>query len=132
MRFVLLFFVILSAMEISIFILLGNIFDVWFVLFGIIFTGIIGAYFAKQQGIEALRRAKFQMQNGQFPHDEILDGISILIGGILLVTPGFVTDTIGFLFLIPFTRTFFNQFIRRILEKLFNSNRLIYFSNWRS
>ena len=96
--------VIVSIIEIAIFVWLGNVFNIWFVLIGIVLTGIVGAFLAKYQGIHTLNRARREMANHHMPKDEIFDGIAILIGAVLLFTPGFLTDLFGFLLLIPATR----------------------------
>ena len=96
--------VVFSVIEIAIFVWLGNVTSIWFVLIGIILTGVIGAFLAKWQGISTLNRARQEMAQRRMPKDEIFDGIAILIGAVLLFTPGFLTDLLGFLLLIPVTR----------------------------
>ncbi|WP_102026800.1 FxsA family protein [Salirhabdus sp. Marseille-P4669] len=130
-RFLFIILVILSALEIGVFIWLGNEFGGWFVILGIIGTGIIGALLAKNQGIEALNRAKSQMSLGGFPHDEILDGIAILIGAILLFTPGFITDTLGFLLLIPITRQPVKRKLKNLFINMMNKGNIVFFRGGR-
>jgi len=73
--------------------------------FGIIITtGIVGAYFAKQQGQKVISDLQKEMGLGRLPGDNILHGLCVLIGGVLLLTPGILTDAVGFLLLIPVTR----------------------------
>lgn len=80
-------------------------------------TGFIGAWLAKNQGLKAFRDAQTQMSYGQLPGDSILDGICILVGGILLLTPGFITDLFGIVLLLPSTRVFFKKGMKNWLEK---------------
>ncbi|WP_017186294.1 FxsA family protein [Alkalibacillus haloalkaliphilus] len=96
--------IVVSAIEIALFVWLGNILNIWFVLLGIITTGFLGAILAKQQGIETLNRARLEMAKGRAPKEEIFDGVSILLGAVVLFTPGFLTDAFGFMLLIPITR----------------------------
>ncbi|MFC0015652.1 MULTISPECIES: FxsA family protein [Allobacillus] len=103
-RLLFLLIVVFSVIEIAIFVWLGNITSIWFVLIGIILTGVTGAFLAKWQGISTLNSARQAMANRRMPKDEIFDGIAILIGAVLLFTPGFLTDLVGFLLLIPTTR----------------------------
>ncbi|WP_188206403.1 FxsA family protein [Alkalibacillus aidingensis] len=117
-RIIFLLIVIVSAIEIVLFIWLGNLFNVWFVLVGIILTGILGALLAKYQGLETLRRAQFELANGRAPREEIFDGIAILIGAIVLFTPGFLTDLFGFLLLIPSTRNPIKRWGQRMIYSL--------------
>lgn len=123
--FRILFFLIIvvSAVEIALFVWLGNVFNVWFVLFGIILTGLLGALLAKQQGLGTMNRARLELSRGRAPAEEILDGLAILFGSVLLFTPGFVTDTIGFLLLIPQTRKPVKLYIKKVLlEKIRNGS----------
>ena len=73
----------------------------------IFLTAIIGIYFAKHQGIRTLRSGMVNLYQNKMPVYEIMSGASIAVAAILLIIPGFFTDTIGFLLLIPFTRKIF-------------------------
>ena len=93
----------------------------------IILTGAIGATLARRQGIRTLRQAQISMQNGQIPGDPIIDGICILIGGLSLLMPGFISDIIGFFLLIPFTREIFKNWLKAIFQNMINrGNAIIY------
>ncbi|WP_449537225.1 FxsA family protein [Ferdinandcohnia sp. Marseille-Q9671] len=121
MRYLLALIIIVPALEISVLILSGKTLGVPITFLLIILTGVIGAWLAKKEGLETLRRAQEQMNYGQAPGESILDGICILVGGILLLSPGYITDLIGFLLLLPVTRKFFKpiigNWIRRMVEK---------------
>lgn len=107
MKYFFLFLVIVPAAEIGILLFSGQTIGVWPTILLIIFTGFLGAYLAKKQGLETIRRTQEQLRRGMMPGDAILDGISVLVGGTLLLTPGFVTDILGILLLAPPTRKFF-------------------------
>lgn len=107
MKYFFLFLVIVPAAEIGILLYSGQTIGVWPTILLIILTGFLGAYLAKQQGLETIRRTQEQLRRGMMPGDAILDGISVLVGGTLLLTPGFVTDILGILLLAPPTRKFF-------------------------
>ncbi|UII55156.1 membrane protein FxsA [Cytobacillus spongiae] len=124
MRYLLLLLIIIPASEIGILLLSGKTIGVWPTLLMIIFTGILGAYLAKKQGLETIRKAQEQMQYGQIPGDAILDGICILIGGTVLLTPGFITDALGFLLLAPPTRKFFKMLLIKGLKNWMNRGRI--------
>ncbi|SET79341.1 UPF0716 protein FxsA [Salinibacillus kushneri] len=130
-RFVFLFIVIMSALEIGVFMWLGHVFSIWFVVLGIILTGIIGAFLAKQQGLETLSRARDHMEYGRFPKEEIFDGLAILIGAILLFTPGFITDIIGFILLFPITRKPIKKWMKDIFRNMINKGTITVFGRWR-
>lgn len=70
----------------------------------VLLTAVIGASMLRQQGLQTLSRAQQRMNSGELPAQEMLEGLALAFGGALLLTPGFVTDTIGFLCLIPPTR----------------------------
>ncbi|RPF55372.1 FxsA family protein [Aquisalibacillus elongatus] len=122
--------IVLSAVEIAIFVWLGNVFNVWFVLFGIILTGLLGAALAKHQGFHTLNRARYEMASGRPPTEEILDGLAILVGAVLLFTPGFVSDAIGFILLIPQTRKPIKQYIKKVLNEMFRKGSIKVFRNY--
>jgi len=83
----------------------------------IILTGIAGAYLARSQGFSLLNRIQQDLNAGKLPASELLDGAMILTGGLLLLTPGFCTDLIGFCLLTPITRGFFKVRLMSWLEK---------------
>ena len=82
----------------------------------IIFTGILGASLARVQGFLILSRIKDDLNMGKIPADALLDGLLILIGAIVLLTPGFITDFVGFLLLIPVTRSALREPLRQYFK----------------
>lgn len=115
MRVILLLLIIVPATEIGIFILSGKTIGVMPTMMLIVFTGVVGAYLAKKQGLETIQKVQNQLRHGEVPGEALIDGVCILIGGLLLLTPGFITDIVGFLLLVPQTRTVF----KKMLEKIF-------------
>lgn|SRR5690625_940966 len=113
MRWLLLALLIIPALELGVFIWLGGIVGPWWIVALIILSGILGISFAKNQGIEVWNRAQQSMNNGQMPTKQIIDGICILVGAVLLFAPGFITDIVGLLLIIPWTR----QPLKKILQK---------------
>lgn len=124
MRYLFLLIIIIPAAEIGFLMFSGKMIGVLPTIALIILSGVVGAYLAKQQGLETLRKAEEQMRYGNMPGDAILDGICVLIGGTLLLTPGFISDFAGLLLLIPFTRVFFKKLIGRALMNWFNKGRI--------
>jgi UPF0716 protein FxsA len=116
MKFIFLFLVIVPAAEIAILLLSGQTIGIWPTILIIILTGFLGAFLAKQQGLETIRRTQDQLRRGMMPGDVILDGVSILVGGTLLLTPGFITDTMGFLLLAPPTRKMFKALMLKLFR----------------
>ena len=93
----------------------------------IFITAIIGIYFAKLQGIQTIRSGMTNLYQNKMPIYEIISGASIALAALLLIIPGFFTDTIGFLLLIPFTRKilFTFTFKNRIKKEKENQNKTI-------
>lgn len=129
MRFIWLVLLIISALEIGIFIWVGGMIGPWWVVILIILTGFLGIYLAKQQGIDTIRRAQASIHYGQMPSEEIFDGICIIIGGAFLITPGFVTDISGFILVLPMTRNLFKNQLKKILKRMIDNNTII-FRRW--
>ena len=98
------FFIALPALEIFLFIEIGGHIGALNSVALIFLTAIIGVYFAKLQGIQTLKSGMVNLYQNKMPIYEIMSGASIAIATLLLITPGFFTDLIGFLLLIPFTR----------------------------
>ena len=99
-----LLFIGLPTLEIYIMIKVGGKIGAINTVSLIFLTAIIGVYFAKLQGIQTLRSGMINLYQNKIPVYEILSGASIAIASLLLIVPGFFTDFIGFLLLIPFTR----------------------------
>lgn len=94
----------------------------------VIATGAIGAYFAKREGRDILNKIKFDMSQGRMPADELLGGLCVIIGGVCLVSPGLITDALGFSLVLPITRIpFVNMIRRRFKEMILSGNVKFYF-----
>ncbi len=83
----------------------------------IMMTGIAGAWLARSQGVEILRRIQDETARGQMPAITLIDGALVLVGGLLLLTPGFFTDVLGFSFLVPLTRDIWRKALSLWLQK---------------
>ncbi len=82
----------------------------------VIITGFVGAFLARAQGIMVLAQIKRDLAEGRMPAPRLMDGVMILIAGVLLITPGLITDAAGFLLLIPAVRTIIRAWLKRKLE----------------
>ena len=102
-----LFFIGLPALEIFVLIKIGGQIGALNTVALIFLTAIIGIYFAKLQGIQTLKSGMVNLYQNKIPIYEMISGASIAIAALLLIIPGFVTDLLGFLLLIPFTRKIF-------------------------
>jgi UPF0716 protein FxsA len=83
----------------------------------VILTGFVGAWLAKAQGLIVLQQIQQDMNAGRLPAPRLLDGLMIIVAGALLVTPGLITDAVGFLLLIPSVRVFLKLWLRARIEK---------------
>lgn len=126
-RWLLIFILVVPALEIGVLVWAGNLVGPWWVILLIIATGMLGAFLAKQQGYETLHKARESVNRGMIPHDEIFDGICILIGAVVLLTPGFITDAIGFILLIPTTRTPIKTGLKRVVRKMMDNGTITVF-----
>jgi UPF0716 protein FxsA len=106
-RFLFLLFLIVPVVEIYLLIQVGSVIGALNTIAIVIGTAVLGAYLLKRQGLSTFARVQETMARGEVPAIEMMEGILLLITGALLLTPGFFTDTIGFLGLIPGIRRAF-------------------------
>jgi UPF0716 protein FxsA len=107
----LIIFIVIPIIEISLFIEIGSFVGSFNTILLIFTTALIGVYFVRQQGISTYSKLYNQLQNQEAPIQTMFEGLVILISGILLITPGFFTDALGFLGLIPLTRVIFIKIV---------------------
>tara|TARA_B100000131_G_scaffold319075_1_gene364216 strand:+ start:1605 stop:2111 length:507 start_codon:yes stop_codon:yes gene_type:complete len=90
----------------------------------LLIVSVLGAWLVKSEGMGVIRKIQFQLVQGQIPNKELLDGGLILIAGVLMLTPGFITDVVGLLLLFPLTRPIIRRlFFRRIVNQPFSAAR---------
>jgi len=128
-RVIVLLMVVVPAIEIWILLELGRLIGGWQTFALILLTGFVGAFLAKREFRRVLDYARNELSRGTIPTASILDGICIFAGGLLLLTPGLVTDTIGFLLLFPLTRTAFKAVLHRTIKKKIDAGDIRLF--WR-
>lgn len=112
-----LLFTLIPAIELYLIIKVGSVIGALNTIFIIVFTGILGAYYARQQGFRVVTNIQWKMQQGNVPGDDLVDGAMLLVGGALLITPGFITDFAGFSLIFPPTRDAIKIAVKRYLEK---------------
>jgi UPF0716 protein FxsA len=111
----LLVFIIIPIIEIALLIQVSEVIGGWSTVALVIVTAFIGAKLVKQQGTDALKNVQTQMAQGQMPAQDLFSGLCVIIAGVLLVTPGIVTDIFGFLLLTPLVR---NKMAAGILKQV--------------
>ena len=111
----LLLFVGIPILEISMFISVGTVIGLGPTLAIVIATAIIGAVLVKKQGLKTLFSAQKNLRNNQLPIHEFFDGLILIVAGLFLITPGFVTDSIGLLLFLPQIKKFLKNIISNLL-----------------
>ncbi len=117
MNAVILFIIGIPAIEIYLMIKVGGVIGALNTILLIFFTAITGVYFAKIAGLNALKSGLGQLLKNEIPIYEIISGAALAFAALLLIIPGFLTDIVGFLLIIPITRKFF---IKSISSKFNN------------
>jgi len=112
-----LLFVVVPILELVLLIQLGQVVGLWPTLGLVLFTGITGAALARLEGMRVFFQFQRELASGRIPGQALLDGISVLIGGAFLLTPGILTDLAGFALLVPITRRWIQRRVRRRLER---------------
>ena len=130
--YLILLFTIVPIVELALLIKIGQYIGVGYTLGIVVLTGITGAYLAKLQGLITLRRIQEDINNGRMPADKLFDGVLILCSGILLLTPGLITDLIGFIGLIPLTRNSFKSWLKRRIKNMIVQGKVITISSIKS
>ena len=111
MKIVLLLFIGLPILEMLVLIKVGGLIGAIPTILMVLLTAVIGAALLRKQGSSTWLRAQQRMQQGQMPASEMAEGLILAVGGALLLTPGFITDAIGFLCLLPFTRVWIARYV---------------------
>ena len=106
-------FLLVPLIEITLFINVGGLIGIWPTLAIVVLTAMIGSWLVRSQGLSALNNVKGSFSSLQDPTEHIAHGAMILFSGALLLTPGFFTDGIGFLLLIPGVRTSVIQYFKK-------------------
>jgi UPF0716 protein FxsA len=119
MQIIFLFFLAVPFIEIYLLLTIGGVIGVFPTVLLVVFTAVLGAWLLRQQGFATWQRMQASLAQGAVPAYEMIEGPILLVGGALLLTPGFFTDAIGFACLLPQTRRKFAQYI--IEKQLINA-----------
>lgn len=113
MLFLVLLFIVVPILELYVIIQVGQLIGVWPTLALLLADALLGSMLLKHQGRGAWRRFNEALSAGRFPGKEVADGLLIVIGGTLLLAPGFITDIVGIFFLLPPTRAIARSVLKR-------------------
>src|SRR5690606_13184934 len=125
MKWIFLALIIVPTLELALLIWAGGKLGFFATMAIIVATGLLGAFLAKKQGLKALKDIQDGMNSFQAPGDQLLNAAFILVGGILLLTSGFISDAVGFTMLFSPTQKMYKPFIYRIIHKKMKNTRVI-------
>ncbi|MFW0862033.1 MAG: FxsA family protein [Candidatus Komeilibacteria bacterium] len=109
-------FIIVPLLELALLIEVGKYLGVWNTIALVLVTAVAGAMMMQLEGIRVWNDLQQDLMNMRMPTDNIINGVLILIGGIVLLTPGIITDIIGITLLIPFTRVLYRNWLKKKFE----------------
>jgi UPF0716 protein FxsA len=118
-----LLFIILPILDLTVLVKLGGSIGFWPTLTLVLLTGAAGAALARAEGLRVLKLVQRELAAGRVPGSALLDGVAILAGGLLLLTPGFITDVMGLALLLPPTRRWVKRVVRRWFEEQLDTGR---------
>lgn len=113
-----LLFTITPIVELYILFQLSGVMGPWSTIGLVLVTGVAGAYLAKSEGKLIINKIKMELNQGKLPGNQLLNGLCVLIGGALLLTPGILTDILGFSLVIPGLREIFKVYLKRKFKKV--------------
>ena len=117
-------FTIIPFLEIYLLIKIGSYLGAFNTVMIVILTGFLGALLARYQGLQTMLKVRASLGLGEMPAEELLDALLILLAGIVLLTPGFLTDMAGLMILIPPTRLVFKRWLRKKFDDWTSQKRI--------
>lgn len=124
----LILFTVIPALEIYLLFNIGAQIGGLNTLFIVLFTGFTGAYLAKSQGLQILSRIQADLSRGAVPANEFINGLLVFGGGLLLLTPGFLTDIMGIAMVFPVTRIMIAHFFKAYFERAIKSGNVQFYN----
>ena len=115
--YVFLALLVVPVAEIALIVAVGSVIGGWQTLALLLAESALGAYLVKHEGRRSWQALKVALNTGRMPGRELADAALILIGGTLLLTPGFLTDIVGFFFILPFTRPITRRWLQGVVER---------------
>lgn len=126
-RWLFVLFLVVPLLDLFVLVTLGGRLGFWPTVGLVVATALLGAWLAKREGLAAVRRVQARLASGALPGPELLDGLIILFSGALLLTPGFLTDFVGLLGLLPPTRALLRERVGAALQAGVRSGRVRFF-----
>lgn len=119
-----LLFTITPIVELFILFQLAGVMGVWSTIGLVFITGIAGAYLAKSEGRLIISKIRSELNEGRLPGNELINGLCVLVGGALLLTPGLITDILGFSLVLPGVREIYKVYIKRKFRKVIDGGNI--------
>ena len=119
-----LLFTAVPLLELMILIELGNAFGLAPTIGLVLLTGAIGAWAARTQGFYVISRINDEMGQGRLPAAQLVDGAMVVVGGVLLITPGLLTDLVGFSLMVPAVRSVLRQWLMKKFDKMIREGKV--------
>ena len=126
----LLLFTVVPLMELYLLIQVGSYIGGLPTVGIVVVTGILGGLLARNQGLAVLRKVQREVQEGRLPTSMLFDGLLILIAGVVLVTPGLLTDCLGFVLLMPWTRQAFKRWLTSKVQERISQGEIQVHTNF--
>ncbi|HHY11902.1 MAG TPA: FxsA family protein [Firmicutes bacterium] len=108
---------VVPVLELALLIEVGKRIGTWWTLAIVVGTGVLGGTLLAAEGYGVFRKAKKEVNEGRIPKNQIIDGLLVVIGAVLLVTPGLITDTVGLILLFPLTRLPVRSAVKRWIQQ---------------
>ena len=115
--YVFLALLVVPVAEIAVIVAVGQVIGAWQTIVLLLFESALGAYLVKREGRRSWQALRVALNTGKMPGRELADAALVLIGGTLLLTPGFLTDILGFFFILPFTRPITRRWLQGVVER---------------
>jgi UPF0716 protein FxsA len=126
-------FVVVTLAEIYVLVSVGQAIGGLSTVLLVVITAFVGSSLLRQQGWSTMAKAQQSMSEGRTPAMEMMEGVVILVSGILLLTPGFLTDALGLLGLMPWSRSYFiNHFLEKNAERVFKQRNSVFINRTNS
>jgi UPF0716 protein FxsA len=116
-RYILLLFFVIPLLELYLLVVVGGEIGAWPTVAFMLVMALLGGILAKREGLKVWRAWREALEQMRPPEQGVIDGVLVLVGGALLIAPGMITDVIGFMFLIPFTRRIAARHLRRLVDR---------------
>ena len=117
-------FTLIPFLEIYLLVKIGSHLGAFNTVMIVILTGFLGALLARFQGLQTMLKVRETLNRGEMPAEELLDALLIFMAGVVLLTPGFLTDMAGLMILIPQTRLRFKRWLRKKIDEWIQVNRI--------